>query len=219
MADLMEYFYSWGLLFVLPFTVFAYVKSNKTERIKMIVSGIGFGILSLIFAKDVFMTYWVPRYLIDGVYIEDFLYGFLFAGIIPSMHNIFRNKHMTGELKINYLLIVADVLILVSVFCIMVYIFDFNYIYPLSVVPLIIGIISFVKVKGDIKDVLITVGCSVIITVLVYNIIIFIYPGAIDNHFLIKGTVLLRVPLTEWLFAVCLGVGCTYTYEAIFGYK
>ena len=58
----MEYFYSWGLLFVLPFTIFAYIKSIKNIRIKMIISGIGFGILSIIFADDVFFTYWAPKY-------------------------------------------------------------------------------------------------------------------------------------------------------------
>ena len=25
--------------------------------------------------------------------------------------------------------------------------------------------------------------------------------------------------LEEWLFAICLGVGCTYTYEALFNLK
>ena len=58
----MEYSYFWGLLFVLPFTIFAYIKSTKDVRIKMIISGIGFGILSIIFADDVFFTYWAPIY-------------------------------------------------------------------------------------------------------------------------------------------------------------
>ena len=67
----MEYFYSWGLLFVLPFTIYAYLKCSKDEKIKMIISGIGFGILSIIFADDVFANYWEPKYLINGIYIEE----------------------------------------------------------------------------------------------------------------------------------------------------
>ena len=190
----MEYFYLWGLLFVLPFTIYAYIKSNKDEKIKMIISGIGFGIFSVVFADDVFHSYWEPKYLIDGFYIEDFLYGLLFAGIIPSMHNILGKKHMKGKFKLNN-------------------------IYPLSITPLIIGIISFIRVKGNIKDVLISIGSSLLITLLVYNIILLIYPNAINTHFVLDTVNILRVPITEWLFAICLGVGCTYTYESLFGFK
>ena len=215
----MEYFYFWGLLFVLPFTIFAYIKSTKDVRIKMIISGIGFGILSIIFADDVFFTYWAPKYIIDGLYIEDFMYGFLFAGILPSMHNIFRNKKMIGKFKINFKLIILYVLIMIITFCLMVNILKLNYIYPLALTPLIIGIISFIKVKGKLIDVLITIICSLFITILVYNIIIFIYPNVINNHFMISNIRLLRVPLEELMFAVCLAIGCTYTYEAVFNLK
>ena len=215
----MEYFYSWGLLFVLPFTIFAYIKSTKEEKIKMIISGIGFGILSIIFADDVFASYWEPKYLIDGIYIEDFMYGFLFAGILTAVHNILRKKHMEGNFKINFILIIVYVLILIATFLIMSNLLKLNYIYPLSVTPLIIGIISWIKVKGKLVDILITVASSIFITILVYNIIIFIYPGAISNHFALNTLTILRVPITEWLFAICLGIGCTYTYEAVFNLK
>lgn len=218
----MEYFYSWGLLFVLPFTLYAYIKATKEEKIKMIISGIGFGILSIIFADDAFLSYWEPKYLIDGVYIEDFLYGFLFAGILPAVHNILRKKKMEGKFKIDYKLIIAYILIIVLVFYIMVDTLKLNCIYALAVAPLIIGIISYLKVKGEFIDILITVGCAIFITVLVYNIIIWIYPGAIDEHFMlshVSGMKLLRVPLEEWLFAICLGIGSTYTYEAVFNLK
>jgi hypothetical protein len=94
-----------------------------------------------------------------------------------------------------------------------------NYIYPLSITPLIIGIISYIKVKGNLVDILITVASSMLITILVYNIIIFIYPGAINNHFMLNTLTVLRVPITEWLFAICIGVGSTYTYEAVFNLK
>ena len=217
----MEYFYSWGLLFVLPFTVFAYIKCTKEERIKMIISGVGFGIMSVVF-DYMFLNYWTPKYLIDNVHIEDFFYGFLFAGILTSMHNIFGKTRMSGNFKINFKLIVAYVLILLAVFYLIVGILNWNYIYALSITPLIIGIISFIKVKGKFSDILITVFCSMFITILVYNIILLIYPNAIDSHFLlenISGIKLIRVPLEEWLFAICLGVGCTYTYEAVFNFK
>ncbi len=217
----MEYFYSWGLLFVLPFTIFSYLKSSKEVKIKMIISGIGFGLMALIF-DYIYLNYWTSKYLIKNIHIEDFLYGFLFAGILTSMHNIFRKKEMIGKIKINFKLITIYILILLFVFYLITNILKLNYIYALSLTPLIIGIISFIKVKGKIIDVLITVSSSLLITILVYNIILLIYPNAIDSHFLlenISGLKLIRVPIEEWLFALCLGVGCTYTYEAVFNLK
>lgn len=76
--------------------------------------------------------------------------------------------------------------------------------------------------KGKIKDILVTVLASLLITILVYNIILLIYPEAIDFHFIlnnISGYKLIGVPIEEWLFAICLGIGCTYTYEALFNLK
>ena len=215
----MEYFYSWGLLFVLPFTIYAYYKSTKEERIKMIISGIGFGIMSVLF-DYIFVDYWSPKYLIENIHIEDFLYGFMFAGILPSIHNIVSKRRMKGKYKLNIGLTILYIFILLLIFCLIVKVFDLNYIYALSLTPLIIGIISFIKVKGNLKDVLITVIASLLITVVVYNIILLIYPGAIDFHFMlnnISGYKFIGVPIEEWLFAICLGVGCTYTYEAVFG--
>ena len=45
----MKYFYAYGLLFILPFTIFAFVKSGKRERIKMLISGSGFGLMAVVF--------------------------------------------------------------------------------------------------------------------------------------------------------------------------
>ena len=217
----MEYFYSWGLLFVLPFTTFAYIKSSKEERIKMVVSGIGFGIMAIIF-DYIFLNYWKPVYLISNIHLEDFFYGFLFAGILPSFHNIVRNKRMNGKYKFDLKLSILYILILLVIFYLFVKVLKLNYIYALSLTPLIIGIISFLKVKGSIYDILITASISLLITIIVYNIILLIYPNAIDYHFMlnnISGIKLIGVPIEEWIFAICLGVGCTYTYEAVFNLK
>ena len=217
----MEYFYSWGLLFVLPFTLYFYYKAPKKEKIKMIISGIGFGVMSVVF-DYIFVDYWKPKYLIPNIHFEDFLYGFLFAGILPGVHNVLRKKYMMGNAKINIKLSIIYLLILLVTFYIIVGLLNLNYIYALSLTPLIIGIISYIKVKGEIIDILITVFASLFITILVYNLIILIYPDAINYHFFlenISGIKLLSVPLEEWLFALSLGVGCSYTYEAVFNLK
>ena len=214
----MEYFFSWGLLFVLPFTILFYIKGTKEERIKMIISGVGFGIMSVVF-DYMFLDYWKPKYLISNIHFEDFFYGFLFAGILPAAHNIFRNNRLKGELKISIKVLICYLLIILVTFFIIVGILKYNYIYALSLAPLIIGIISYIIVKGNIKDVLTTVSVALFITILVYNLILLIYPNAIDQHFLlenISGLKFINVPLEEWLFALCLGVGCTYAYESVF---
>ena len=217
-GDSMEYFYSWGLLFVLPFTIFCYIKQSNRERIKMIISGIGFGIMAVILSY-VFLDYWVPKYLIDGIHIEDFIYGFIFAGILPTIKNIAFKRETKGKLHINIKLCILYVTIFILTFIIIINMLKLNSIYALIATPLLIGIISYIKVKGNIKDILITVIGAIFITILVYNIILLIYPDAINTHFLFKnvsGIRILRVPLEEWLFALCLGVGATYTYEAAF---
>jgi hypothetical protein len=214
----MKYFYAWGLLFVIPFTIYAYWKSTKEVRKKMIISGIGFGIISVIISH-IFTGYWSPKYLINNFHLEDFLYGFLFAGILPAMHNIFRNVKTKKKYDLDVELTIAYFLIMLIVFFLMVYMFKINYIYALCLTPLIIGILSYMKIQGNLKDVLITVGCSLFITVIVYNIILLIYPGLTDMHFIaenVSSIRLLRVPLEVWLFAICLGVGATYTHEAVF---
>ena len=46
--------------------------------------------------------------------------------------------------------------------------------------------------------------------------------STVKGHFILKnisGIILLNIPLDEWLFAICLGVGATNTYEAVFNLK
>ena len=217
-GDSMEYFYSWGLLFVLPFTLFCYIRQSNSERIKMIISGTGFGIIAVI-SSYLFLDYWNPKYLIDCIHIEDFIYGFIFAGILPTIKNIIFKKETKGKLHINIKLCMLYITIFILTFLVIINMLKLNSIYALIATPLFIGIISYIKVKGNIKDILITIIVSLFITVLVYNIILSIYPDAINEHFIFKNVSdirILRVPLEEWLFALCLGVGSTYTYEAAF---
>ncbi|HOP65729.1 MAG TPA: hypothetical protein PLX66_01725 [Bacilli bacterium] len=217
----MEYFYSWGLLFVLPFTIYFYIKNDKSIRIKMMVSGLGFGIMAVCFSY-IYFNYWNPTYLITNFHIEDFLYGFLFAGMITGVANSLNKTKLVGKCKLNIKLTAIYSIILLLSFIIFVNVLKINYIYILSFVPLLIGVISYKKVKGKIINVILTSLISLFITLFVYNLIILIYPDAIINHFLlqnISNIVWLKVPMEEWLFAICLGVGCTYSYEAIFNLK
>ena len=92
---------------------------------------------------------------------------------------------MKGKLKANYILGFIYIFLIVAIFYLITVILKCNYIYALSLAPLIIGIISYIKVKGKITDILVTIIASLTITILVYNIILIIYPGAINNHFFI----------------------------------
>ena len=217
----MKYFYAWGLLFFLPFAIYTYIKANKEERLKMIVSGIGFGMMSIVF-DYLFFDYWKPVFLIDCFHFEDFLYGFIFAGILPAIHNIFGNRMVKGKYGFNIKLAILFWLILLNIFGLVVYVFEISYIYALSLTPFVIGIISCIMVKGNIKDVLITTLVSVLITFFAYSCILLIYPSVfVDNYLLdnLSGVIILGIPLEEYLFAIGIGVGTTYTYEAVFKLK
>lgn len=214
----MQYFYFWGILFVLPFTIFAYYKADKALRIKMIVSGIGFGILSVIFDR-LFFDYWKPVYIFKNFHFEDFLYGFLFAGILPAVHNIIFKEKLDGKYGFNIKLSILYIIILIGIFWLWVKVLNLNHIYALAIVPFIIGIISAIKVNGRIRDIFITVVASIVITFTFYTIIIVLYPEVFTNHYFsnnVTSLFLLKIPIEEWLFAIGLGVGCTYTYEAVF---
>lgn len=217
----MKYFYFWGLIFVFPFTLYSYLKADKSLRIKIFISGLGFGILSVLLSYICY-DYFKPVYFFNYIRLEDFLYGFLFAGIIPIAHNLFNKTKIKGKYSLNWQLAIIDILLFIASFYFLWYKLKINSIYVFCIIPVIVGFLSFIIVKGTIKDILITILASTFITVFVYNIIYLIYPKVYLNHYLLKNVsniILLNVPLEEWLFAISLGIGCTYTYEAIFKLK
>ena len=217
----MEYFYAYGVLFILPFTIFIFLKADKRERIKMLITGSGFGLMSVVF-DYMYTDYWHPIYLIESFHFEDFLYGLLFGGMLTVVHNIYRDKSVQGKMGFDIKLGILYCLILLIVFYVVVNVLKLNNIYALCLVPLIVGIISYIKVKGNIVDVLVTVIFALVVTLFFYNAILLIYPNVIDLHFFmdnIIGIKVLNIPIEEIFFPICLGVGCTYTYEAIFKLK
>ena len=66
----MKYFYAWGQLFVLPFTIYFYIKASKAERIKMVLFGFFFGILGVILGYASYLDYFRPQYLIPELHIK-----------------------------------------------------------------------------------------------------------------------------------------------------
>lgn len=217
----MEYFYAYGLLFILPFTIFVFLKADKRERIKLFITGSGFGLMAVAF-DYIYTDYWHPIYLINSFHFEDYLYGLLFGGMLTVIRNIYRKKSVKGKMGFDIKLGITYCLILLSIFYVTVNVLKLNYIYALCLVPLIVGIISYIKVKGNIKDVLVTVIFALLVTIFFYNAIILIYPNVIDIHFFMDnliGIKLFNIPIEEIFFPICLGVGATYTYEAIFKLK
>lgn len=217
----MKYFYSWGLLFVLPFTIYFYIKSHKSIRIKMLVSGLGFGILAFVFSY-IFLDYWEPVYLINNIHIEDFIYGFIFVGILPGIFNSINKTKLVKKYKINIKLSIIYFVIVAAIYLILIVWLKLNSIYFLSVAPLIVGIIACKVVDGKIINIFVTSLYSLIITIIVYSIIIYIYPYVIYNHFILEsvsGIMLFNIPIEESLFAICIGVAATYTYESIFNLR
>lgn len=217
----MKYFYGLGLIIILPFTILIYLKAHNSIKIKMLVSGFGFGLLSLILSY-IFKDYWKPTYLFNNIHIEDFIYGFLFAGILPGVKDIINNTKLDNKYKINLYLSLLYILILLSFFLIFTTLLKINNIYIMALIPFIIGIISLLKVKGKVINVFYTIIVSLLITIIYYELLILIYPSVIDNLFLlnnVSGIKIINIPLEELLFSIGIGTGCTYTYEAIFSLK
>lgn len=221
----MKYFYTWWLAFIIPFTIFFYIIAKPAERKKMIGYGFVFGAFAVIFDYVCTLDYFTPNYLISWFHFEDFLYGFAFAGILPSVHLILRGKDVTknmnnnkflGGKKGNIKVVALYVAIVLATFYITVILLNMNTIYWLCFSSLIIGIYDCTKVKGDIKDVLITIFVALLITLTAYNLMLEVYLDAFKNHWLLNnlsGVNIFRVPIEEWMFAICLAIGCTYNCE------
>ena len=160
----MEYFYAYGLLFILPFTIFAFIKADKRERIKMFLTGSGFGLMAVVF-DYMYTDYWHPIYLINSFHFEDYLYGLFFGGMLTVIHNLYRKKSVQGKMGFDIKLGITYCLLLLIIFYVTVNVLKLNYIYALCLVPLIVGIISYIKVKGNIKDVLVTVIFALSVTI------------------------------------------------------
>jgi len=218
-----EYFYFWGLLFVVPIFLFVFFLNDKSIRKKIIISGLGFGIFAVVIGQAYSIRdYWHPVYLFKEYHIEDFLYGFLYAGSLSAYIPLIFKTKSSGTLKLNFRLTFIYIFIVIFTFGFFIHILNLNSIYPLIVSPLLVGIVSIISFKENPLKPLLNGLIGSFTTIFIYNIILLIYPLAIENHFELEkllGIIVFRVPIEEILFVFCLGFGSTFAYESAFNLK
>lgn len=216
-------FYFWGMLFVIPIWAVVFFKVDKSIKQKMIISGIGFGALAYIIGNFYSLRdYWHPIYLVSNFHLEDFMYGFFEAGAICGFVPLIFKTKIVGKIKINYFLLFIYIIFLLLAFIVLTNVLKLNSILPLTIVPIFVGVVSHLYMKDKIYRYIIGGIVAVLQTMLIYQIILLIYPNAIINSFELDklfGVIVFGVPIEEILFAFALGFGCTSAYESVLGLK
>ena len=89
MAFLTQYTYLLGVL-ILSIIWCVIFFAKRINRNEMLFAGVVFGIAGIIISTQYALhDYWHPTYLLSGIPIEDFLYGFLFGGICTQIYFLF----------------------------------------------------------------------------------------------------------------------------------
>ena len=216
-----------GLLIAVPFWIFIFCKSDKSQHKKILVYSVAFGIVSPII--DYFYSlhdYWHPVLLFGNDFppIEAALYGFFFLGGISGLVVVAKNLRIIGKPKRNNWVIISYIVTTVLSFFLLVDVLKFNSITAFIAGPMIIGIISLVCLKEKDKlslhmiNGLLTVG----LTLILYVIILVFVPDVFEKYWYIGNTMginLFDIPLEEFVFAFAIGFGTASAYEAIYGLK
>lgn len=219
-----KYFYLLGVLLCVPLWLAMFLRSN--HRRDMVLFGVIFGLAAVIteffYAR---FDYWHPSHIIPEIYLEDFLYGFVFGGISTEVAEFLMGKvdskkptHPTRE---QFVLIFG--FITVACFVILVEILNLNSIWAHIVPPLLVGV-TVSLVRHDLFKVSVVSGLMIMILAflmlsvlrIIFTTPVFYEHWQMDN---LLGIFVLGIPLEELLFAFALGFGAANVYEFISGHS
>ena len=222
MGFIVENAYFFGVLIVVPIWLYFFLK-NKDSRKEMLISGITFGVMSVVLAKYFcLLDYYKPSYLIDGFLLEDFLYGFFLGGLSSEIGQLVLGKKDKKVRKPKYSYFLIFLIITFLTIFLSIYVFKINSIYAITIPPFLIGIITVLVNKKFLKVSIVSALIVLIITLLVYNIVLLFYPDLFIQELYIEHITkasFLNVPLPEILFALALGFGASSYHELIFGFE
>lgn len=225
MLENYQYAYLLGtvfLLFPVWFLLFLFRKDLRKEM--LIVSGIG-GCAGPISQLWYVQDYWKPQTVTGTtVGIEDFLFGFLIAGISAVLYEELFGKHFAKRTDRRHHWSMFAVPLLG------VFLFSFNVLFFLGINSIYASIGGFLVVSGVFlfyrKDLLIDMLVSGFLVgalmFLAYLLYLFVYPDAIHHWWElqnISGVFVYGIPIEELLWAFGWGMVGGPTYEFFRGLK
>ena len=181
-----------------------------------------FGVAAYMIEFYALVDYWNPNYLIKGIYLEDFLYGFFFGGLASIMLNFLFGYKSYKHGHHHYMIGFSFIVITYITFHVVVHILKLNSIVAHIIPPMIVGIISICKFKNYLLESILSGIALLMFTfcmfkiLLIFNHSLFIqYWNLID----LSNIFIFSIPLEEYLFAFALGFGAPTFYELVMGYE
>lgn len=221
MIDLTDYCYFWGSIIVLPLWIIMFIIKKETRK-EMIISSIMFGIAAVLIEKYyAIKDYWNPNYIFNGIYLEDFIYGFLFGGIASVTLEIFEGYHMKKTGKKHYMLALSLAIATCLIFILLVNILKMNSIIA-HIIPLIlVGTVVILMNKKLFIPSIISGFIIMLITFFVFQFMLRINPDIFKEYWMLhnlSNIFIINILLEEYIFAFALGFGTAGFYELINGY-
>ncbi len=211
-----NYTYFAGVIIFFCFWLIIFLKKRINRR-EMLLAGAMFGIAAVIISmKYALEDYWHPAYLLPGIPIEDFLYGFFFGGICTQVYFFFFKVREKSTKNHHPLFALLSVLISVLAFVFITGILKLNSIVAHIAPPFFIGLYIDYKNYKNLKIQFWSGIFAGVITALVFKILLLLNPNFIEQVYYlnnITGILIAGIPLEEYLFAFSLGFGVSLFYE------
>lgn len=219
-----KYFYLLGVLLCVPLWLAMFLRSNHRRDMVLfgVIFGLGAVVLGFFYAR---FDYWHPSYIISGIYLEDFLYGFVFGGISTEIAEFLMGKanpkKPTYPAREQFVLIFC--IVTMVCFMVLVEVLNLNSIWAHIMSPLLVGVIISLM-RHDLFKVSVVSGLMIMILAflmlsalrIIFTTPVFYEHWQMDN---LLGIFVLGIPLEELLFAFALGFGAANVYEFISGYS
>ena len=215
--------YLWGVLLLFPLWLLIFTQRKNSQK-EMIRAGIGFGIASIVIGQLFSLNdYWHPEYILSSkIPIEDFLYGFIYGGIITEIYEyIFKkedSKYSFSSKENLILVFVLLMLLVVTGLFLLIKITGWNSIYAQINILLFVGTYTIITRPDLLKPAISSAVIVTIITLIWQVVIIWIYPTAITDNWnleVLSKILILGVPIEELFFAFGIGFGGANFYELV----
>jgi hypothetical protein len=217
-----QYFYLWGSFLCILLWLVVFLKNDKSERPKILALGTIFGLISVISEQFLLRDYWNPTYFFGEYFmVEDFIYGFCFGGAVVGLIPLVFHLREGRRSKRAIWLDAIHILIVVLLFLVLTYWLRINSIVPMILSPIIIGVISLVRLKrkDHLSWHLLNGLLAAAITLIIYWLMLIFAPDLFEKYYFmdrLSGVMFLGVPIEETLFAFALGFGATSVSESLY---